>query len=111
MTVEILNMDCMDYMRNLPDKAFDLALVDPPYFKEAGNGEYYGSGKSKSGVTRKSFKDFDSWIIPDAEYFNELLRVSKNQIIWGCNYYARFIPSVGRIVWDKKKRHFIFFKR
>ena len=41
-------------------------------------------------------------MIPDEKYFLELLRVSKNQIIWGCNYYAKFIPNVGRLVWDKK---------
>ena len=92
----------MAVMARYPDNHFDLACVDPPYFKEAANGGYYGQGTSLSGVIRKNYKHFAFWAIPDHLYFNELLRVSKNQIIWGCNYYAKFIPSAGRIVWDKK---------
>lgn len=66
-------MDCMEYMRGLPDKAFDLAIVDPPY----------GIGISSNPVRQAHVKkDWDNQI-PSAEYFKELKRVSENQIIWG----------------------------
>lgn len=96
-------MDCMDFIRDKPDNYYDLAIVDPPYFKELGNPKgYYGNKEySNTGIKRSKFKKFEHWKVPDHEYFNELFRVSKEQIIWGCNYYAKFIPHVGRIVWDK----------
>lgn len=93
--------DCMDYMRGLPDKAFELAIVDPPYFSEIAKESFYGSPISKTGIAR--FRSTSKhWEIPSEAYFKELLRVSANQIIWGCNYYAEHIPYVGRLVWDKK---------
>jgi site-specific DNA-methyltransferase (adenine-specific) len=98
---ELHHMDCMEYMAMLPDKAFDLAIVDPPYFELAGNGNFYGSEVSGTGVKRLSKKS-NHWEVPNEEYFSELLRVSSNQIIWGCNYYAKYIPNIGRIIWDKK---------
>ena len=97
MTIELHNIDCMHYMRTQPDKAFDLAVVDPPY----------GIGNFTRGAYRgkKYNKKWDvPWndITPGREYFAELQRVSRNQIIWGINYYAAFVPAVGRIVWDKQ---------
>ena len=97
----LYRMDCMDYMATLPDKAFDLAIVDPPYFADYGKQNYTGNDVSTTGIKRQTNK-INEWGVPDANYFNELHRVSKNQIIWGINYYARFTDSVGRIVWDKK---------
>ena len=99
--IELLNMDCMEFLRKQADKSFDLAIVDPPYFSEIAKEGFYGSPISKIGIKRFRSKS-NHWEIPDENYFNELFRVSKNQIIWGCNYYAQHIPSVGRIVWDKK---------
>ena len=93
----IYNMDCMEGMKQFPDKYFELAIVDPPYFKNAGNPEYYRSRACKS----KAKPITETWDIPDEDYFNELFRVSKKQIIWGCNYYAKYIPHTSRIVWDK----------
>lgn len=99
------NMDCMEYMRTLQDKAFDLAVVDPPY----GIGEDGGKDRSRY-VTQKNgariyVKDggyektgFDRFPA-DERYFAELFRVSKNQIIWGANYFV--LPRGGAIVWDK----------
>lgn len=109
MAVELLHIDCMEYMRGLPDKAFDLAIVDPPYFAEYGKKNYTGSDISTTGVRRQT-KKINEWGVPDAEYFSQLLRVSNNQIIWGINYYAGFTDSVGRIVWDKKNDSSSFSK-
>ena len=104
MAVELLNIDCMEYMRGLPDKYFDLACVDPPYGINAANtfgGEERKSGNGAANKTAFKKKDWDL-NVPDKSYFDELLRVSKNQIIWGANYMSNFLPpSMGWIVWDK----------
>lgn len=93
------NMDCMEAMRKMPDKCFDLAVVDPPYFSGPERRGYYG--KDGGGVGgRRDYQISPYWKIPDGEYFDQLFRVSKHQIIWGCNYY-RYIFGPGRIVWDK----------
>lgn len=100
-------VDCMEYMKTLPDKAFDLAVVDPPYgIKEHGGKKRSGLVTQKNG--KKLFvndgnyarKDWDNEA-PKHEFFEELFRVSKNQIIFGCNYFAGEMPGCGRIVWDK----------
>lgn len=93
------NMDCHIGMREFPDMYFDLAIVDPPYFSGPDHREYYGRNVSPIGVKRL-YKKIDSWEVPGPEYFEELFRISKHQIIWGCNYFDyHFGP--GRIVWDK----------
>ncbi len=94
------NRDCMEGMKDWPDKHFELAIVDPPYFSGPEKREFYGQRVSSKGVERVSYKPSDTWIVPDGEYFNELMRVSKNQIVWGCNYFD-FSFGSGRIVWDK----------
>jgi site-specific DNA-methyltransferase (adenine-specific) len=97
-------MDCMEYMRTLPDKAFELAIVDPPYGINAA--ELFGGEIRKSGngcAMKSAFenKDWDA-SIPEHEYFEQLDRVSKNRIIWGGNYMTNHLPpSMGWIVWDK----------
>ena len=91
--------DCMDVMQEYPDKYFDLAVVDPPYFSGPERRGYYGSKVSKIGV-RRDYPISPKWDIPTREYFNELERVAKRYIVWGCNYFNyHFAP--GRIVWDK----------
>ena len=87
-------MDCMEGMKAFPDKYFDLAIVDPPY--GLGTVNFCSKGR---GIHREG--DWNDKI-PPKEYFNELYRVSKNQIIWGCNYFKGMIKDPGRIVWDKK---------
>lgn len=102
----VFNEDCVQGMKRYPDKYFDLAVVDPPY----GIGE--SMKKRKNNVTDKwkspyvkihSVKDWDK-TPPNECYFDELLRVSKNQIIWGANHFISKIPydSSCWIVWDKK---------
>lgn len=95
----VVNCDCMEYMHREPDKAFDLAVVDPPYFSGPERRGYYGSRVSKIGVHR-DYPISPQWDIPGVEYFVELQRVAKHYIVWGCNYFDyHFAP--GRIVWDK----------
>ena len=100
----IYNADCMEIMSRYEDNYFDLAVVDPPYGIDAGNlfgGEERKSGKGASFKTAFKQKSWDKEI-PTQEYFNELFRVSKNQIVWGANYMSHFLPpSMGWIVWDK----------
>lgn len=89
-------------MARYSDKYFDLAIVDPPYYSGPEKRLYYGSKINKLNIRRVNYKPIEnSWTVPTDEFFNELFRVSKNQIIWGCNYYAQYIPHVGRIVWNK----------
>lgn len=101
--IEITNEDNMVLMARYPDKYFDLAIVDPPYGINAGN--VYSEVKKKHGNSKAlrsgySIKWDDN--TPNEEYFNELKRVSKNQIIWGFNYYkVQNNFSSGRIFWDK----------
>lgn len=114
-----LNIDCMEYMKSLPDKAFDLAIVDPPYgisidrqalgagtgvaqnqtslkFK---NSRLNGGDKLKHCILNTSDVGWDR-NPPSPEYFNELFRVSRNQIIWGGNYFD-LPPTRGIVCWDK----------
>lgn len=101
---EVYNMDCVEYMKTLPDNFADLAIVDPPYGIDAGNtfsGDKRKSGKGAAFKTNFTKKDWDSEV-PSKQYFNELFRVSKNQIIWGANYMTNYVPpSMGWIFWDK----------
>lgn len=101
--IELLNCDCMEYMATVPDKYFDLAIVDPPYginISSAG-GYYHIKGKGQANPHTK--KDWDN-SIPPAEYWEQLFRVSKNQIVWGGNYMTEFLPpSRCWIFWDKVK--------
>jgi len=100
--IELLNCDCMDYMATLPDKAFDLAIVDPPYGINQGNAK----PMSKTSKQDHIMKDWDLYK-PDRLYFIELERVSKNRIIWGANYFTEFLPaSMGWIFWDKDNHKF-----
>ena len=96
------NMDCMQGMKEFPDKYFDLAIVDPPY----GIGENGDKNHTRSKLAKaKNYKAFSGNDIepPSKEYFDEIFRVSKNQIIWGANHFISKIPydSSCWIIWDK----------
>lgn len=92
--------DCNIGMKRFPDKFFELAIVDPPYFSGPEKRKYYGQKISTKGVRRIDYPVTSTWDIPGEEYFKELFRISKHQIIWGCNYF-RWHFGPGRIVWDK----------
>ena len=102
MKSEVFNMDCMDYMRKLPDKVFTLAIADPPYgLIESGVQTRGGAGKLKGRILNESEKKFDRWDkAPTQDFFEELFRVSENVIIWGGNYFD-LPPSRCVVAWDK----------
>ena len=101
----IICADCLDILKQLPDKCIDLVLTDPPYgigYDKAAaktSGKYQGNGVAKRGVYRNT--DWDNKT-PEKEVFDEIIRISKNQIIFGGNYIANFLPnSRCWLVWDK----------
>ena len=111
--INIYNQDCIEAMKQMKDDAYDLAIVDPPYGIGFDREHNAMTGIRKDGTIRKSkkwnnpklknytAKDWDKER-PSAEYFQELQRVSKKQIIWGGNYFADLLPpSGGWVVWDK----------
>jgi len=101
MKSDVYNTDCLEMMRGLPDKAFDLAIVDPPYG--------IGQDGRKGSIATKAMHSWRSWerkewdtSSPESDYFIELTRISINQIIWGANYFTPNLPpSKGWIFWDK----------
>lgn len=100
---EVYLMDCIQGMKHYPDKWFDLAVVDPPY--GIGISKVKKWSTSKKCLAKSNNYKTGNWDneIPTIEYFTELFRVSKNQIIWGGNYYAHLLPaSSAWIVWDKE---------
>ena len=93
------NEDCMEVMARYPDKYFDLAVVDPPY----GIGVNVSMGRRK-GDKKSDYHKFagNDISIPDESYFNELKRISVNQIVWGGNYMTQYLPpSPCWLLWDK----------
>lgn len=102
--IQLLNIDCMEYMKTIPDKHFDLAIVDPPY--GINFGKFNRTNKDSNGNRFKADKykngDWDNET-PKAEYFKELFRVSKEQIVWGGNYFLDLwqSPCKGFIFWYK----------
>lgn len=104
MTVELLNMDCMEYLRECEDNAFDLAIVDPPY--GIGCAKTINIPNSKRGFSGERIHAEKKWDddIPPVEYFNDLRRVARSSIIWGGNYFTEHLPpQKGWIFWDKKE--------
>jgi len=100
--IELHNTDCLPFMKQCKDKQFDLAIVDPPYgIGMDGNNNWSGS--------KHEVKDWDN-DAPSKEYFNELMRISKNQIVWGANHFISRMPIDSKcwIIWDKKNDGFSF---
>lgn len=108
--IRLFNADSLAAMKAMPDKDYDLAIVDPPYGigndgqkedkRPTGSGKYHASK-----WTRKRY-DFKGWdVAPGIDYFNELRRVTENQIIWGGNYFTAFLPSVKAWVFWYKGQH------
>ena len=114
------NMNCMDGMKQFPDKYFDLAIVDPPYGDGGGSGNgktradsaEYSTGIARTGSTGKCIRVGGTWAskfgkkiiswdtAPKQDYFKELFRVSRNQIIWGGNYF-NLPPTRCFLIWRK----------
>ena len=127
--IELHNTDCMEYMKGLPDNAFELAIVDPPYGygsivympqqRVEAHGGHFDKYEIMLGVidsnqrktskvevvhaatSKETIRSFqENNVSPPPEYFQELFRVSKNQIIWGGNYFM-LPPSRGFVIWQK----------
>jgi site-specific DNA-methyltransferase (adenine-specific) len=97
---ELWNIDCLEFLKVMPDKCFDLCLTDPPY----GIGEANNDNKSRSCIAQSKDYGKADWDnkIPSKEYFDEIIRVSKNQIIFGGNYFIENLKNSSCwIVWDK----------
>ena len=99
--MEITNEDNMKLMGRYEDNHFDLAIVDPPYGGNDAINLNNNNQNKKQAALRKNYKVFEN-NYPSELYFEELFRVSKNQIIWGVNFYPYDFLSGGRLVWDKK---------
>ena len=97
-TINLYNADCLPAMRKMADNQYDLAIVDPPYgivntWSKSRRDRFYKIGD------KYTYKNDE---IPNEEYFKQLSRISKNQIIWGGNYYTKFLrPTNSWIIWDK----------
>lgn len=102
------NADCLDGMKEFPDKFFELSIVDPPYGIGVMSMNYTKSGAVRThghaAATRRDYRKQAEWDIkPNKEYFDELFRVSRQQIIWGGNYLTDYLPpSKSFVVWDKR---------
>jgi site-specific DNA-methyltransferase (adenine-specific) len=96
MAINLYNIDCMEFMKGLPDKAYDLAIVDPPFGSSI-------MAKNKFQRHKTTDTGYRNKTIPSPEYYKELYRISKRSIIWGCQYQMPFLlPGGSFIVWDKK---------
>lgn len=97
----LYHVDCMEFMKDIPDGYYELAIVDPPYGGNDAIDLKDNKKKSKQATQRTNYKVFKN-IEPTEEYWSELIRISRNQIIWGVNFYTKINLSGGRLIWDKK---------
>jgi site-specific DNA-methyltransferase (adenine-specific) len=103
--VTLYNCDCLDLMRCFPNKYFDLADVDPPYGMA---GRWVSKGSSGFTLKQEEVDKLNKWdFIPDEVYFDELKRVSKDYMVWGGNYFAKYLHETNSmLIWDKMQRGF-----
>jgi len=103
--INLYNLDCLPAMREMPEKAYELAIVDPPYNVGADDGKFgRGGSRAVNPNYREELHRYPNALqVPTKEYFDSLFRVSRNQIIWGANYYPEYLRHSGWVVWDKKK--------
>jgi len=100
---EVFNMDNMEFMRGCKDGQFDLAVVDPPY--GLGDRLSDGGGKLKHTPMAELYRNKEWDVLPTREYWDELFRVSKNQVVFGANYFLEFLPNTrGFVCWDKNQQ-------
>ena len=103
MTSEVYNIDCLEYMRTLPDNAFQLAIADPPYGLDPSASKTWSDKSALKNRAWSKGKIGESWDkAPDQSFFEELFRISENQIIWGGNYFD-LPPTRGIVCWDKEQ--------
>jgi site-specific DNA-methyltransferase (adenine-specific) len=105
--IRLFNCDNLQFMKSVPDKFYELAIVDPPYGIGMDNQQVRTKPNRPNTYLRRGESQYEGggWdnLRPSEEYFKQLSRVSKNQIIWGANYFCEFIPSgFGWIFWDKQ---------
>ena len=108
--IKLYNADNMEVMKTFKDKQFSLAIVDPPYgINIANRTGSIGQKKGQGKLTNYEKKEWDN-AVPDGNYWSELFRVSKNQIVFGGNYFTQYLPeSRGWVVWDKKQPEGVSF--
>ena len=99
--INFYNGDNMEFMKTKSDKFYDLAIIDPPYGGNDAIDLKDNEGIKKQATKRTQYKQFENKP-PTVEYFEQLKRVSKEQIIWGVNFYKNFDLTGGRLCWDKK---------
>lgn len=101
--IRLFNQDCMEAMREMPDKAYELAIVDPPYGIGIFTCDKHTDPIKGRVKNIKNYNDNYTWNTetPQTEYFCELQRVSKHRIIWGANYYNCFENNNAALVWFK----------
>lgn len=100
--INFFNTDCIEFMKSKPDKFYDLAIVDPPY--GLGNRLSDGGGKLKHTPMAELYRNKEWDTLPTSEYWEQLFRVSKNQIVFGANYFLEYLPSTrGFVCWDKNQ--------
>ena len=103
--INMMQGDCMDLMKSKPDNYYDLAIVYPPYgiFRSGQDETFTKNPKHKRKAHKQKSWDFKT---PDYDYFKWLFRVSKNQIIWGANYFVKYLDvgTMGWVVWDKGQK-------
>jgi DNA modification methylase len=103
MTTKLIHGDCLEAMKDMPDKSVDLVLTDPPYGIDAGNYKRANTqhGNSVAKCSDYGFSDWDKKI-PELAVFSEIFRISKNQIIFGGNYFTEYLKNSSCwLVWDK----------
>tara|TARA_R110000796_G_scaffold195046_1_gene311511 strand:- start:1313 stop:1957 length:645 start_codon:yes stop_codon:yes gene_type:complete len=99
--INFYNVDNIEFMKTKPDNYYDLAIVDPPYGSSSDATKTNTSNSVNKAAKRTEYRQFEN-VAPTVEYFDELKRVSKEQIIWGVNFYKNYDLSGGRLCWDKK---------
>ena len=93
--IELHNVDCMEYLATLEDNAFELAIVDPPYGIDIQMQKFTKPSRPNSYQRKPKHTGFNDRATPNQDYFLELKRVSKNQIIWGAQYLCKFLDISG----------------
>ena len=99
--LSLYQMDCMELLKQTPDNYYDICICDPPYGGNDAINLKDCKNSTKQATDRSSYKEFEN-VEPPKEYFDELMRASKKQIIWGANFYKNVNLHGGRLVWDKK---------